>query len=464
MDNMDTHVVSKKSRKILQNIHKIYLLIAVIGGLLISIAMPMFNEPDGQYHFSVSSAMVGLNTDISKYGEPEISSGMYRQKEFYQSGTFLEQYLFTKATLYPIKDSPRDLELDNKFSYNYIGHVIPAIGIWLGYHLYPSMGVMIIVARIFSMLIYSFTMYFIIKYLKFGKLLFATISLSPVIMNTFSSLSYDGYGMIITASSVAIIINMIAQKKVKIWHIVTITILMILSVIGSKPNLWVINLLFPFSIVITALMPRNEKRESLYQRRNKEKKNILIKYKWLFLIGSLIIFVVVGSYLARDRGGLFEVMTRLIFTQTFRVVDGVKTNDFINLLVAPYNVYNYMPGGLIAVWGVLVAVVSISEKSYHKSVLLPWVSFIVILLGIFSTYFGFLGFGDLLGFGLRMTVQGVQWRYFTPLLLVLPLIFSSSRIKFKAMNTNSLVIFMAITAIVSNFLLVFNTLWGMIMV
>lgn len=446
-----------------KKVHKIYLLIAVLGGLLISVAMPLFNEPDGQYHFAVSSAMVGLNTDISKYGEKEIASGMEGQKDFYRKGTFVEQYLLTKATLYPIKDSPRDLGLDNKFSYNYIGHIIPAVGIWLGYHLYPSMGMMIIVARIFSMLFYSLIMYFIIRHLKFGQLLFATVSLSPVIMNTFSSLSYDALGMVTVAGSVALMINMIAMKRVKLSDVLLMFLLLVLSLLGCKPNLWVVNILFPITGIITAIMPRQIQQESLYTRRNKEKANILIKHKWLFLIGLILIFVLVGSYLTRDRGGLLEVLTRLVFTQSFRFYPVSSPGDFVNLLVSPYPTYNHMPTILIAIWGILVLVALLSDESYHKSILLSWATSLVIALGIFATYYGFLGYGMLQGFALRMTIQGVQWRYFTPLLLLLPLVFSNQKFKTKVVNRNAVLIFMAITAIVSNFLLVFNTLWGMIM-
>ncbi|MDT2866759.1 DUF2142 domain-containing protein [Lactococcus lactis] len=463
MEHIYTREVPQ-SKKLGKYIHKIYLIIAIFCGLLISTIMPLFNEPDGQYHFAVSSAIVGLNTDISKYGEDEIGSGMSGQKSFYRNGTFLEQYFFTKATIYPSKDSPRNLDLGNKFNYNYIGHLIPAAGVWIGYHLYPSLGMMIVIARLFSMFVYSVIMYFIIKYLKFGKLLFATVSLSPVIMNTFSSLSYDSLGMVTAAATIALMINMIAFKKVRFWDWILMAILLGLSLIGSKPNLWLINVLFPLVVILVLLMPRSEQREDIYLRRNRVKANLLIRYKWFFSFGLLIIFIVAGSYMTRDRGGLFEVIIRLIFTQSFRFYDIYSPGDFGNLLVSPYPYYNYMPTILIAIWGILIVLVSISEKAFHKSVLLSFSASLVIMLGIFSAYYGFLGYGSLSGFALRMTIQGVQWRYFTPLLLLLPLIFSNERIKFRVPSRNSVVIFMIVTAIVSNFLLVFNTLWGMIMV
>lgn len=464
MNNVAAEYGTKSSKDLLKKVHKIYLLIAILGGMIISIAMPLFNEPDGQYHFVVSSAMVGLNTDISKYGETEIGTGMSGQKDFYRNGNFIDQFFLTKAALYPVKDSPRHIELENKTTYDYVGHLIPAAGVWLGYHIYPSMGVMIVVGRLFSMFICSLLMFFVIKYLKFGKILFATIGLSPVVMNTFSSLSYDSFGILIMAAAVAVMIDMIALKKVRIWHWIGVIILIGLSFVGTKPNLWIINLLFPITMVVASLLKRNEQRESLYLRRNREKPNILIRFRWWFLGAMFIVFIVAGSYLTRDRGGLLEVITRLLFTQSFRFYSGSVTGDFVNLLVSPYPDYNYMPTALIAVWAILVALSLISDKGYHKSVLLSWSTFLVMMLGIFSAYYGFLGYGMIQNFALRMTIQGVQWRYFTPLLLLLPLIFSNERIKFRVPARNSVVIFMIVTAIVSNFLLVFNTLWGMIMV
>lgn len=455
---------AKPTKNLLKNIHKIYLFIAILSGMIISIAMPLFNEPDGQYHFVASSSMVGLNTDISKYGESEIGTGMSGQTDFYRNGTFFKQYFFTKAKIYPVKDSPRNPGLDNKLNYNYVGHVIPAVGVWLGYHLYPSMGMMIIVARIFSMFVYSFIMYFIIKYIKFGKLLFSTISLSPVIINTFASLSYDSLGMVTVAGMVALMINMIATKRVRIWDWFGMAILVALSIIGTKPNLWMVNLLFPIVTIVAIMLPRNEQREKIHFRRNRERRNLLIRYKWWFLGSLFILFIIAGSYMTRNKGGLLEVTIRYIFTQSFRFYNSSVTGDFVNLLVSPYPNYNYMPGGLVAVWSILVLICVISDKEYHRSVLLSWASFLSILLGIFSAYYGFLNYGAAQNFALRMTIQGVQWRYFTPLLLLLPLIFSNGRIKFRVPERNSVIIFMVVTVVISNFLLVFNTLWGMIMV
>ena len=41
-------------------VHKIYLILSVLLGMVLAVGMPFFNEPDGQYHYVVSSNMANL--------------------------------------------------------------------------------------------------------------------------------------------------------------------------------------------------------------------------------------------------------------------------------------------------------------------------------------------------------------------------------------------------------------------
>ena len=111
-------------------------------------------------------------------------------------------------------------------------------------------------------------------------------------MNSFSSLSYDSLGMVIVAVAVAVMIDMIAQKKVRIWHLCVAIVIILLSFIGAKQNLWLVNILFPISMIVASLQKRNEQRENIYLRRNREKSNLLMRYKWWFLGGILILSLI----------------------------------------------------------------------------------------------------------------------------------------------------------------------------
>lgn len=62
-----------------KNLHKIYFTVAVVIGFILSVGMPLFSEPDGQWHYSVSSNIARLSNDLSAYGEP-VGTSMSVQK------------------------------------------------------------------------------------------------------------------------------------------------------------------------------------------------------------------------------------------------------------------------------------------------------------------------------------------------------------------------------------------------
>ena len=61
--------ISFNAEVIEKKVYKFYLSIALFFGIILSIGMPFFNEPDGVYHFVNSSNIVHLTTDITVYGE-----------------------------------------------------------------------------------------------------------------------------------------------------------------------------------------------------------------------------------------------------------------------------------------------------------------------------------------------------------------------------------------------------------
>ena len=77
-------------------VHKIYLIVSILLGMILAIGMPFFNEPDGQYHYVVSSNMVNLSNDISAYGEVGIGTGIDQQINAYQQGGYFQKYYLPK--------------------------------------------------------------------------------------------------------------------------------------------------------------------------------------------------------------------------------------------------------------------------------------------------------------------------------------------------------------------------------
>ena len=91
-------------------------------------------------------------------------------------------------------------------------HIIPALGIKLGHMIYPSIGSMVLVARLFNLIFFSISMYFIIKKLKAYQMIFTIISVTPIAIQFATSLSYDCYNYVAFAWLSATLINLAVEQ------------------------------------------------------------------------------------------------------------------------------------------------------------------------------------------------------------------------------------------------------------
>lgn len=434
-----------------KKIHKIYLILALSLGLILSIGMPFFNEPDGQFHFVNSSNIAGLTTDISAYGETPKWFGYQfaHEKQNYQDGTFFEKYFETQVDLMPISQLPRSNEMPAKTNYNYWGHIIPAAGVWLGYHIYPSLGVMITVARLLNTFILSIGMFFVIRFVKRGKLLFTLVALSPVILNTFASLSYDGLSFLLAAVAVALAINTIVANKISIWRILQMIILAIIMYFSIKTNLMLLVLLFP--LVVYGILGK-EKLENLWQRFSVKGKTISAIIAFVLIVGALFV-------ISRPYGGPIHLVYKLVINVIYNFNPNINVQDVNTIFVQPLATHNMMPFWLTSIWFILLVLAAFSEQKYVKSSLVSWGAlgiFILNILAIYITFFtGFTsGRAEAMG-----AIGGVQGRYFTPMFLLFSLFAANSKFRLKVVSYRTVLISSIVMIVFSNGLLLFDTLF-----
>ena len=125
--------VSKNLKKLAKDdfpVHKLYIVLVLLFGIIFSTAMPIFQEQDGQYHFATASAMADLPVNLSNYGEYAVGSGTDNQRQFYQNGTHFQQFYLQKVQIIPQEDVPRKINaLSSKFNYDYMGHILSLIHI-----------------------------------------------------------------------------------------------------------------------------------------------------------------------------------------------------------------------------------------------------------------------------------------------------------------------------------------------
>ena len=80
-----------------------------------------------------------------------------------KDGTYFKDFFETKLPLVSKSKVTDKRALGTKW-YQDVMHLIPALGVKVGYMIYPSVGSMVLVARLFSLIFFVLTMYFIIKH------------------------------------------------------------------------------------------------------------------------------------------------------------------------------------------------------------------------------------------------------------------------------------------------------------
>ena len=444
-------------------VHKIYLIVSILLGIILAIGMPFFNEPDGQFHYVVSSNMVNLSNDISAYGEPSIGTGIDQQTKAYQQGVYFQKYYLTKIVEMPMGKQPREevTENPNSKSYNFWGHLIPALGVWIGHKIYPSIGVMITTARLFSVLMNSLLMFLIIKSVKKGKMIFVALSLTPVTLNSFASLSYDSLSFVLVAWLMAIVINSLVDQQIKWWRWLELGVVSGVIYFGVKTNFKVLLLFIPV-LIAKFVFPRQCQKLLLFCRYLWTNKKALV----LSLLGGLgLIFVILIVLLDLRHNGIFYSIYRFIINYAVNLRDYLSVSSvFYNLLGSPYPNINYTPAWVSMIWYIVLSAVLLSEEKFIKSKFISLASLVIFLLGISAVYYVYMtytptgapvGNPSILG-----QMQGLQGRYFTPTLFLLLFITCQEKFKIKIKGSKGILLFVTGTAVVTNVLLLFSTLFG----
>ena len=456
--------IFKTKETINKKIHKVYLLLALIIGVTLSIAMPFFNEPDGQYHYTASTNIAGLSNDLSAYGEVAIGSGIDQQLERYQRGNYFEAYYKNKIKKMQIKSLPRLNYVPKKTNYDYWGHIIPAIGVKLGYMIYPSLGVMIVVARLLMTFLCSIAMFLIIKWVKAGKLLFVVVSLSPVITNTFASLSYDATNYVLASFTVACAINIVVRRNILFRDFIYLLLSSIALLFGSKTNTMLLISLIPLVILVTFLRSKREERKEPVIRKRRARNNDHSWYSWkkLWIILSLLISVLVLVIIFKPT--VVFNLYRVVINYLINVNPGLTPGSiFQSTLASPYPGVNYIPLWVSSLWYILIVLVLFAEEKYVWSKWLSLFAVVLFVLGIVAVFYKYTNFvtvGPKVSSNQKIGgIVGVQGRYFTPSLLLLSLWAGYDKFNLKIKSYKFVTILSIIVIVISNALLLFGTLF-----
>ena len=292
-------------------------------------------------------------------------------------------------------------------------------------------------------------------------MIFVALSLTPVTLNSFASLSYDSLSFVLVAWLMAIVINSLVDQQIKWWRWLELGVVSGVIYFGVKTNFKVLLLFIPV-LIAKFVFPRQCQKLLLFCRYLWTNKKALV----LSLLGGLgLIFVILIVLLDLRHNGIFYSIYRFIINYAVNLRDYLSVSSvFYNLLGSPYPNINYTPAWVSMIWYIVLSAVLLSEEKFIKSKFISLASLVIFLLGISAVYYVYMtytptgapvGNPSILG-----QMQGLQGRYFTPTLFLLLFITCQEKFKIKIKGSKGILLFVTGTAVVTNVLLLFSTLFG----
>lgn len=276
-------------------------------------------------------------------------------------------------------------------------HIIPALGVKVGYMLYPSIGSMVIIARLFNLIFFLLSMFFIIKKLKIYQLVFAVISLTPTVIQFATSLSYDCYTYVVFAWLFATLLNMAVKMKkneeIGVLDFSRRLIFPSLAVLFSKANS---KLLYVLLLAMLFVLLGRKLKVSL------NKLQIGIGTVAIVFTGICVFFIKYYSQLHLIASKFFYTFLEPYYTVlTTEVISGTNTNG--------------VPAWFFPIQFTALILLMLS---YTEEVVPRWFTWLSGVLSILNL------FGVLLTFSIdpaftEHVITGPQGRYFTMFILLL---------------------------------------------
>lgn len=419
---------------------KLFLIIASFFGLVSALTLPVLTAPDEGAHFWMSYSMFSSHSkipdDLLVSAEDSVKSVAH--------GTYVNNLIENTAnlendgvTINYSKESKTDSSenltnfADDKWrstSFD-ITHLPQAIGILLGKLIHPSTGVMVILGRLANLAVFVTALYFVIKHLKYGKLAFAFIALIPMMIQQAGSLSYDVMNAVAIFAWFGLMINLSQQTtRLSSKQLILIIILGIFLLANKRSNVLLLALL-PFlnqSIYLNGHLLRHLKQWKKWLLGRKKIVNIV---SWvaggIIAISLLYLF---DQHLAA-RGVGFIRFCGVVFNTFFRPevnsqLDSIITTGVIgNFAWLWYRLPSWIVFLQFSVLGLILLgdkVPKISKRFAIASGLTFFASIAGITLGM---YFAWTLEPSIAGPSATF-IQGMQGRYFTPLLILLIPVFA----------------------------------------
>jgi len=445
--------------KIVRQPHLWFLAIGSFFGVASVFLMPVFTIPDEGTHFWLSYGMfskkeyvpqdllVPADVVVQKVNNDTYVRDLFTNKVNFEGDSFSfnlrkDIYLRTETADRSLITSSLD-----------INHLPQAIGILIGKLIYPSVGVMMILGRLINLAVYIALIYLIIKNVRYGKIAFAFIALFPMMIQQAGSLSYDSINAIAIFAWIALMINIFTQKFPLTSRQLLLGVLIGIALVLTKfSNILLLSLLI---FIPPRLYTQTRLGALLYKFHP-----VRFKKRTLTLIAIALAVVLTTTFTGllyiylHNHGINGSQFAEALFNTYFRP----EVNQQLDPIITSGIVGNFgwlwyrLPEWLVIVHLMVLLVVLLGERIPvgRLFAIISGGLFIVSVLAItFGMYFVWTVLPFVGGLDAKF-VQGMQGRYFTPLLVLLipPFAYLQRHISIKA-SRESLAALTIVMAIVS---------------
>lgn len=431
-------------------IEKLFLILAVPCIALFMFLVPVTQVPDEGEHSRLAWE-IGYNVK----NEEEFYSLVFHQADVVLNSS-PEPEALNKKVYRKLFEKKVDFSNDHfklKFSIKKIMHLPQFIGMVIGKAIYPSLGVILLVGRIFNALAYIVGMYFVIKAAKYGKLALMFISLLPMMLQQAASLSYDVLNYVSIACFFVFFVNLIKERTFTNKKFLQL-ILLTLFLYSTKTNNL---LLLPFLVMIDFEF------EGFLKVLNPAY-NFFKKYRWYFVTGAVCLGIVAFYFFLKGWGGTQHFIW-VMFNTFFLQQENVNLNGLLTIGI--FGEFGWLTTQL-PLWLIFIDIVvlvliylseyiSVTKTEGISSALIFPLQVLVIVIGM---YFAWTLRSNPDNVGANRIAHGEQGRYFTPFLIYLAPLFSICQSKLGLEINRKSIINLSTIIILINVAVSFAVLWA----
>ena len=404
-----------------------FLIIAGLFGLISIFMNPILVVPDESTHLAFSYSMFSCNAHVPNFvhvdDDHQAIANSIRQNRYIQNFTKKVNLDSNCLTVNIAEKKSNVVYGSNTVAtgsvVKHFANFPAAIGVLIGRALWPTAGGIVLLGRLTNFAVFIAAVYFIIKRVKFGKLVFLFLAITPMMIHQMASLSYDVFNLVAIFAFVAFCINLAVQKSKPSKKQYTYVAGLALMLFFSKPN----NLLMmPLMLGIIAEKYQHPHLQKITNFFNSLKKRWGINKYRILATSTMLVIAALILYVLRESINVYRLKDTVLNTVLYTNVNGQLDPIATTGIVGNFGWLAYrFPEWIVILWFVVLTIVLLGYKAPKVSKRLSIWALATFLL-VCASVFGALGYAQYIH-GSNVLL-GIQGRYFTPLLSLLILVFA----------------------------------------